>query len=225
MKHLMKAGILVVVLFLSAFVGMPSAASVAKTDVSTAAVQPASNDIGTVAKKSHRLQAYDYFMKDGTTAHFEGKGNEYADLTIRTEYLKENHVALYEDNGGTVVLRVYRLSKNRVELVKWEAEFYKEYNPTVKQLRALKPISVYLKFPIKKGETVDGRKIVNTDAAVSTPYKKFKKAIVFESKSKDGAINRTYFVKGFGEVKREFIMKEGKNTFKVTSSLESIKKQ
>ncbi|TWT27896.1 hypothetical protein [Planomicrobium sp. CPCC 101110] len=223
MKHLMKSGIFIVVLILGVFASMPPSTAAAKTDVSKAAVQPLSNDVGIQAKKSHRLQAYDYFMKDGTTAHFEGKGNEYADLTIRTEYLKENHVALYEDNGGTVVLRVYRLSKNRVELVKQEAEFYKEYKPTVKQLRALKPISVYLKFPMKKGDKVDGRKIVSTQATVSTPYKKFKKAVVFESKSEDGAVYRTYFVKGFGEVKREFILKEGKNTYKVTSSLESIK--
>lgn len=223
MKHSVKALILVVVLFLSAFVAMPSGASTAKADVSKSTVQPSSNDVGHLAKKSHRLQAYDFFMKDGTTAHFEGKGNEYADLTVRTKYLKDNHVALYEDNGGTVVLRVYRLSKNRIELVKWEAEFYKEYNPTSKQLRALKPISVYMKFPIKKGDIIDGRKIVSTNATVTTPYKKFKKAFVFESKSKDGAINRTYFVKGFGEVKREFILKQGKDTFKVTSSLKSIK--
>ncbi len=223
MKRLVKAVILIVVLFLSAFAAMPSGALVAKADNSKEAVQSASKSASVQAKKSHKLEAYEFFMKDGTTAHFKGKGNEYAELTIRTEYLKDNHVALYEDNGGTVVLRVYRLSKNQVVLVKREAEFYGKYKPTLKELRALKPISVYLKFPMKKGDKIDGRKIVSTNATVETPYKKFKKAIVFESKSKDGAINRTYFVRGYGEVKREFILKQGKDVFKVTSSLKSIK--
>jgi hypothetical protein len=228
MKRLVKAGILVMVLFLSAFTGMPSIhGAEARMDVSKAAVQLASDGFKAEVEKSkktskHEVDPYDFFLEDGTTAHFEGKGNEFADLTIRTEYLKGNHVALYEDNGGTVVLRVYRLSKDRIVLVKREAEFYKEYKPTLKQLQALKPISTYLKFPVKKGDTISGSKVVKTDATVSTPYKKFKKAFVLENKSEGGGVNRTYFVKGFGEVKREFIFKEGKNTFKVTSSLESI---
>jgi len=214
MKQLMKAGILIVVLFLSIFAGL--------SPVQGKAVEAktASSDVSTMAKKT---DPYAFFMADGTKAHFKGVGNEYAELTIRTEYLKGKHVALYEDNGGTVVLRVYRLSKDRIDLVKQEAEYYKEYNPTLKQLKALKPISTYLKFPLKKGDVISGRKVVSTNATVSTPYKKFKNAIVLEQKFKDGGISRTYFAEGFGEVKREFILKQGKDTFKVTSSLQSIK--
>ncbi|MDN7241574.1 hypothetical protein QWY14_07205 [Planococcus sp. N028] len=217
MKHLAKAGILVIVLFLSVFAGI---SSMQVSGATKAASQLVSSDVSTHAKKT---DPYAFFMADGTKAHFKGVGNEYAELTIRTKYLKGNHVALYEDNGGTVVLRVYRLSKDRIELVKQEAEFYKEYKPTLKQLKALKPISTYLKFPLKKGDVISGRKVVSIDATVSTPYKKFRNAIVLEQKYKDGGISKTYFVEGFGEVKREFILKQGKDTYKVTSSLESIK--
>ncbi|MDE4086036.1 hypothetical protein PO902_13405 [Planococcus maritimus] len=64
------------------------------------------------------VDPYDYFLEDGSTARFEGYGNEFAEFTLRTDYMEANHVATYEENGGTVVLRVYRLLDDRIELVK-----------------------------------------------------------------------------------------------------------
>lgn len=227
MKQLVATGSLGLLLLLSACGSLPSMQGTVDTNVSAEEVQAVSNDTKAEAKKSkedcnHEVDAYAYFMADGTTAHFKGEGNEFATLTIRTNYLEENHVALYEDNGGTRVLRVYRLSEERIELVKEEAEFYDDYNPTLEELQALEPISTYLEFPLKKGDIIDGRTIVDTQATVQTPYKTFKRAVVFESESEGGGLNRSYFVEGFGEVKREFILEEGEDTFTVTSSLEKI---
>lgn len=163
-----------------------------------------------------------FFMEDGVTAQFKGDGNEFAALTVRTEHPAEDYVALYEDNGGTVMLKVYRLSDDRVDLVKEEPEFYDEYNPTLEELEALETISTYLEFPLEEGNTIGDRTVVETGATVETPYDTFDDAIVLESESAENTINRWYFVEGYGEVKREYIAQEDGEEFKVSSVLESV---
>ena len=169
------------------------------------------------------IDPFSFFMADGTTAHFEGVGIEFAALTIRTEYLEEDYVALYEDNGGTTLLKVYRLSDDRVDLVKDEAEFHDDYTPTSEELDELEVISTYLEFPLEVGDTFGERTVIETGATVETPYETFDNAIVLESKESENTTNTWYFVEGYGEVKREFVsQEEGEDEFKVTSSLESM---
>lgn len=163
-----------------------------------------------------------YFMENGTTAHFKGEGNEFAELDIRTNYLEDNYVAVYEDNGGTTMLRVYRLTDERIELVEEQPEFYEEYTATAEELDALEPISTYLEIPIELGDRVKDMEVMELDATVETPYETFENAVVLEQESEDGSLNRSYLVEGYGEVKREFIMEEGEEAFTVTSSLETI---
>lgn len=164
-----------------------------------------------------------FFMSDGSTAHFEGVGNEYATLVLRTDYLEEGYVAQYEDNGGTTTLRVYRLSDDRIDLVKEEGEFYDDYTPTFEELEALEAIATYLEFPLEEGNTIGDRTVIETGATVETPYETFEDAIVLESTSQENATNRWYYVEGFGEVKREYVaQEEGEEEFSVTSSLESV---
>lgn len=164
----------------------------------------------------------DYFMEDGTTAHFKGEGNEFAELDIRTEYLEEDYVAIYEDNGGTAMLRVYRLTDDRIELVKEQPEFYEEYTAAAEELEALEPISTYLELPIELGDRVKDMEVIELEAEVETPYQTFDNAIVLEQESEGGGLNRSYLVEGYGEVKREFVMQDGEEAFTVTSSLEII---
>lgn len=184
--------------------------------------QAAENNIEAEEPDGNEADLYAYFMEDGTIAKYKGEGNEYAALTLRTTYLPEGHIAVYEDNGGTVTLRVYRLGGNRAELVKEEPEFYEEYTPTAEELQALKPISLYYQLPIAMGDVVKGMAVIQTDAQVETPYRNFDGAILLEQTGEDGAMLRSYFVKEFGEVKREFRMTEGEEEYIVTSSLESI---
>lgn len=159
--------------------------------------------------------------EDGAVKHFEGEGNEYAELTVEVEHLDEKHVAMYEDNGGTRVLRIYRVSEQQIDLVLEQPEFYDMYggDPT-----GLDVISTYLKFPLEAGQTSSLGEIVEVDATVETPYRTFEEVVIFESEEQEGSVNRYYFVEGYGEVKREFIMdtEEGEMDFTVTSALESI---
>ena len=164
---------------------------------------------------------YAFFMEDGTTAIFQGEGSEFAAISIRTQHLEGNYVALYEDNGGTTILRVYRLSEDKVELVKEEPEFYDDFTATSEELEELEPLSTYLEFPLEEGKTMDDRTIVGIGETVETPYDTFEDAILIESENEEST-NRTYLVESFGEVKREFITQEGDEEFIVTSSLEAI---
>lgn len=172
-------------------------------------------------ENSNNLPLTAYFMKDGTEAHFEGEGNEYAAFTSRTKYLDENYVSVYEDNGGTVMLRVYRIEDDQILLVWEEGERYEELKADELALESLEPMKTYLKMPLEKGTEFDGWVITDTQATVETPYKKFDHVVVTELKTDDGTTRR-YFAEGFGEVKREFFMENNGPETTVTSTLSKI---
>lgn len=165
---------------------------------------------------------YSFFMEDGTIAHFEGEGNEFAQFTIRTVFLAEKHIAVYEANGGTTILKVYRIKDNAADLVLEQPEFYEEYNPALEELLELEPIARYFELPIEVGDLVAGTEVARTDAVAETPYENFENSIMTEKLVEDGATIRNYYIEGFGEVKREFILGEGGEEIRVTSSLETI---
>ncbi|MFC4712785.1 hypothetical protein [Planococcus dechangensis] len=168
------------------------------------------------------VDPYDYFLEDGSTARFEGYGNEFAEFTLRTDYMEANHVATYEDNGGTVGLKVFRLHDDRIELVKQEGEFYEDFEASFEELQALEVISTYLEFPIEQDQEIGDATVVETGASLETPYRNFEDVFVLEQEE-EGSINRNYFVEGFGEVKREFRANpDDPEEFWITSTLASI---
>lgn len=172
---------------------------------------------------TENTEAAAYLMEDGIIAHFSGDGNEFASYTLRTQRLDDQHMATYEDNGGTVMLRVYRLSDEKIELVKEAGEFYNDYEPSVEELAALEPISTYLQLPPNEGDSFDGWTVVSTSASVDTPFALFEQVVVLENHNKDeGTTVRKYLTETYGEVKREFSYKDGDQTAMVTSVLESI---
>ncbi|RAZ69768.1 hypothetical protein [Planococcus maitriensis] len=169
------------------------------------------------------VDPYDYFLEDGSTAKFEGYGNEFAEFTLKTDYMEANHVATYEDNGGTVVLKVFRLHEDRIELVKQEGEFYDDYTASFEELEALEVISTYLEFPIEEGQEIGDATVVETGTSLETPYQNFDDVFVLESMTEDGSINRNYFVEGYGEVKREFRANaDDSDEMAITSTLASV---
>lgn len=163
-----------------------------------------------------------FFMKDGAEVEFKGEGNEFAQFTAKTQWLNDRFVNVYEDNGGTVMLRTFRIDKDKIVVVQEEGESYTEYNPSASELEQLKPQYTYLQLPLKKGEQFDGWTVIDHNAKLDTPLQAFKNVFVIE-KENEGGINRKYFAEGYGEIKREFIMKEGDEEFIVTSTIEKIK--
>ncbi len=169
------------------------------------------------------VDPYSYFMPDGSRATFLGEGNEYASFTLRTVYLEGEHVAVYEDNGGTVMLKIYRLNEETIDLVMEQGEFYEDYSAAAEELEALEPIRTYLRFPLEIGTDIGERTVIETDAIVETPFKDFEQVTVLESEGEEGSIIKMYFAEGYGEVKREFRMQEEEQEeFVVTSVLEKV---
>lgn len=174
-------------------------------------------------EESADIQLSDYFMPDGSIAYFEGFGNEYAQLNLRTVFLENNHVAVYEDNGGTVLLSVYRLTDNRIELVLEEGEYYDEYRPNAAELDALEPISVYLEFPIEEGQSIGDQTVIETGASLETYYGTFEDVFILEEIFESGGVNKTYFAEGYGEVKREYRANaDDPDEYAITSILKRI---
>jgi len=169
------------------------------------------------------VDPHDFFMPDASIATFLGEGNEYASFTLRTVYMDDQHIATYEDNGGTVILKVYRVGENEVELVKEQAEFYEDFVASSDELEALQPIRTYLTLPLEVGTVIEDWTVTETATTVKTAFQNFENVSVLESEETENTINKTYFAEGYGEVKREFRMQEeGQQEFVVTSVLESI---
>lgn len=159
-----------------------------------------------------------YYLKDGQVAHFAGEGNEFASYTARTVWHDDRHVTVYEDNGGTVMARTFRLEDERIVVVREEGEQYEDYEPSAEELESLKPLNTYLQLPLEVGRSFDGWTVIDDSSSVKTPLQPFDHAVVLEKTGEDGTIIRRYFAEGFGEVKREFVMDD----FIVLSMIEQI---
>lgn len=167
----------------------------------------------------------DYFLPAGSKAQFKGEGNEFAELDIDFAHPYEDYVILHENNGGALIRHIYRVGKDEISIMEKKAVDLNEDFPSLQDIEAMEPIGIYLKKPFEVGTTFDSWEIVETDVTVETPYETFDHAFVIEEKG-EGFVNRKYFVEGFGEVKREAIMKtvDEDEEFIVTSTLESVTK-
>lgn len=166
----------------------------------------------------------DYFMPDGSKARYQGEGNEFAELDIETYHLNEQYVVIDENNGGSFIRKIYKVTDNKIAVVSEEMIDLNEDLPTIEELEALDEQSVFLELPLEVGQTIDDWTIIDMDATVETPFQTFNDAIVLEMVS-DGFTNTKYIVQDYGEVLRETIMEsedEGDEDFIVRSSLKSV---
>lgn len=174
----------------------------------------------TPSEKAENLS--DYFMPDKSIAQFKGEGNEYASYTLTTQRIGD-YVVTYEDNGGTVVQKMYNIQDDKISLIAENAEAYDAKSPTLAELESMKEIEIYLGTPFEVGTEFNGWKITSVTATLETGLQTFEDVIVMEKIDEQGFTNRKYFAKKFGEIKREYIMQEGNEQFIVSSTIESIK--
>lgn len=163
-----------------------------------------------------------FFLTDDSTAQFLGDGNEYASYSLKTQWLNENYVATYEDNGGTVMQRIYRISTDKISLLAENGEAYDAQMPSVEELDAMPEIGIYLSTPLEVGTEFNDWIITSTSETVETPLQIFTDVIVMEKKEEQGNVNRKYFAKEFGEIKREFIMNEEEQEIIISSTIEKV---
>lgn len=165
----------------------------------------------------------DFFLKDGTKAHFKGEGNEFAGFTMEIQEPYKDYFVVYENNGGIFLRRIFSVTDQQIYILDEATVDYKDEFPSLDQLNQMTPMGIYLQKPLKVGATFDHWTVVKIDETVETPYRTFTDAIVIEKKD-EHAINRKYFVQDFGEVKREAIQTAEGKEFTVTSELESVSK-
>lgn len=163
----------------------------------------------------------DFFLPDGSKAHYLGEGNEFAELDVEVSHPYKDFVIVHENNGGTMIQYIYKIEKDKIDILDKRMVDYKEEFPSLEELNAMAPTGIYLQQPLKVGTTFDNWKITEIEVAVETPYKKFEKAFVIEETGEDFT-NRKYFVEGFGEVKRESIMHMEDGDYVVTSTLKAV---
>lgn len=176
----------------------------------------------TSAPAETNISLSDYFMPNNSVAQFKGEGNEFASYKLTTKYLYDNYVATYEDNGGTVVERIYYIQPDKISLIANNGEAYDAKEPSLAELESMQALEVYLAAPLAVDKEFDGWKIISTTETLKTDFQTFEDVLVIEKADEQNAISRKYFVKHFGEIKREFMMNEDDEPFKVTSTLEKV---
>lgn len=169
------------------------------------------------------LDMMSYFLPDSYEAHFEGTGNEFAELDILVSHPYDGIVMIHENNGGVLIKTLYKVENDKIFILNEEPVETIKSAPPLEELEQMQVQSVYLQKPLEVGATFESWTIVETDAIVETLYQTFENAVVIEEQ--DGNfINRKSFVKDYGEVKRESIMKvTDEPNFIITSLLETIK--
>ncbi|MBM7705631.1 hypothetical protein JOD03_000514 [Chryseomicrobium aureum] len=164
-----------------------------------------------------------YFMPNQSIARFEGMGNEYATYTLETQYLYDDYIGTLEDNGGTVVQRIYRVEENRIVKIFEEVEAYEADFPPFNELESMPELETYLSLPLEEGTAFGGWTIEQVDGTLETPFQTFTDVIMLSQEGEDQSVIEKYFVEGFGEVKRVFRMPGGEGEeFEVISTLQSV---
>lgn len=176
----------------------------------------------TTSPAETKMSLSDYFMPNDSIAQFTGEGNEFATYTLTTKHLYDNYVATYEDNGGTVVERIYHIQPDKLSLIAENGEAYNPKVPTLTELEGMQELEVYLTAPLKVSTEFNGWKVISTNETLKTDFQTFEDVIMIEKTDEQGAISRKYFAKNFGEIKREFTMHEKDEAFTVTSTLEKV---
>ena len=210
--------------YLFLFIAMLSLAACGENNIDTpnevAPDQP--NVDGKTEPAEETMDLADFFMPDGSIVEFEGEGNEFASYTQKTEWIDDQYVNVYEDNGGTTVLYTFRVTDDQVDVIRREGEMYKEDQATAEELDKLTTLYIYLKLPLEKGAKFDDWEVVEVDGTLDTPYDTFKDVITIE-KDEDDILTRLYFAKDYGEIKREVVMEDESMT--VTSTIKNVSKK
>lgn len=168
------------------------------------------------------IELGDFFLPDGTTAYYEGVGNEFAELIIDVHRIGDQFVVVDEDNGGVTIRKVFRIEEDAITVLTTNPIDLNEALPEEDDLVALEATDIYLQTPLEVGEQFGNWTIIETNGTIETPYGSFNNVLIIESIEED-LINRRYLVQEYGEIVRESIMEtEEEEDFIVISSLQSI---
>ncbi|KOS64118.1 hypothetical protein FJQ98_12875 [Lysinibacillus agricola] len=173
-------------------------------------------------QKNEKAELASFFPPDGSTAYFQGEGNEFASFTLQTSYIDANYIAQMEDNGAVTILKVYRITDLAIELIYKEAVNTKPILPTAQEAASFPVIETILQKPLKAGNSFNGWTIQSTTASTTTGITVYRDVIKL-TRSEGSMTTTKYFVKNIGLIRTEDTMKtNNKEPFVITSTLQKI---
>lgn len=93
----------------------------------------------------------DYFpFNENVLRKFEGHGNEFLEMSVYTEYFKDDLVQFHSSNGGTATVEVYSVTDEQVVLTYIEHEMY--HREPMLKAKSPEQGRIILKTPLKVGE-------------------------------------------------------------------------
>jgi hypothetical protein len=172
--------------------------------------------------KDPEITLLDFFPQSPTERQFLGKGNEFATYT-ETFYINEgSYYPSIVENGGTSILRIYKVTENEITLVYEQGEFYDDV-PPISSLENKFQSRPILTAPIKVGSKNGEWKVIKYLESLKVPFGTIPDVYVLEKKNKEGSTQRQYWAWQYGKIKEEFIVDDGNGvTFEVTSELEKV---
>jgi hypothetical protein len=170
------------------------------------------------------ISLMDYFPSPPLEKSFLGNGNEYAQYT---ETFYENTGEFYPsivNNGGTQMLRVYKVNEKEISIVYEQAEYYEETVPEISSIEPNFSSKPLLQTPVEVDKTAGDWKIISLTEQVTVPYGEYTDVIVIEKQNEDGSVNRQYWAPKVGKIKDEFYLEDENGTaYEVTSELQNTK--
>ncbi len=175
-------------------------------------------DITTLTPPATTASASSYFpILQNTRYAYQGDGNEYAQFDAYIDYTNENSYQQRENNGGTEVVKVIKVEKDKVTQTYFQAETYYRENSLKKtntnEVLLQGPIQVGTSWQLANGNT---RKITAVDKSITTPKGTYKTIEV--TTQGPNYQNIYYYAQNVGLVK---ILSKGEG-YEVSSNLEEI---
>jgi hypothetical protein len=172
-------------------------------------------------KDSNNLKAY-FPLHSDIEYSYAGEGIEYASFKRKVMYVEDKYLQLTDNNGGTIVVKIYKFADNEIREVYSKGEFYKEDN-IIPDIRNKNEGHIILQTPLKVGHSWQNenekREIVANNAKVMVPAGTFYQVVKIKISHFDSDnISYNYFAPNIGLIKSEYL---GEN-FKVKSELKTM---
>lgn len=166
-----------------------------------------------------------YFPPQNVKKYFKGQGNEYATEEETIYTLEGEYFASTVDNGGTRILKIYKLTEEGIFLVYEQPEFYEEEIPSINALKSnLNTEKPILTLPLEKGQTIGEWRVVEVNGNITIPIGELSHVVVLEQIHESGSVTRQFWAPQYGLVKKEFYYEEAGVETIVTSELERVEK-
>ena len=168
------------------------------------------------------LKAY-FPMYQGMEYSYAGEGIEFAPFTRKIMFVEDKYLQFTDDNGGTVVVKIYKVSDQEINEIYEEAEFYEDDNLIPDVIKDEEKKKIILKAPLEVGNSWNNngekREIVAVNQKVKVPAGTFYHVVRVKITYQDNDNTRyNYFAPNIGLIKTEYFG-EG---FKIKSELKSF---